>query len=417
MAGLTDRQGKHRLAWPEAGVSRVPFAIYSDPVLYTEEQQRLFRGPVWNFVGLEQEIPRPGDFRTLWIGDTPVVAVRDGDGEVNVLVNRCAHRGNLVCIQARGSAERLTCVYHNWSYDLKGRLLSVAFRHGVRNRGGMPADFDPAEHPMPRLRTETFCGLVFATFSDRVEGLSDYLGPEMCANIERVLGRPMTVLGTHAQFMPNNWKLYMENVRDSYHASLLHLFQSTFPINRLSMDGGIKLGHEGWHHLSYAIEATDRQEAQYNAKDLRAYKEGYRLADDSIFDNWSEYACGTTLAIQTVFPNFVVQQIQNSIALRLCLPKGPGDCELQWWILGAADDTEEQRRIRIRQSNLIGPSGLISMEDGVVGGWVQRATRNDPEAASFVEMGGRDVAPSQDSRATEVAIRGFWSAYRALMDL
>ena len=403
--------------WPDAGVSRVPYRVYSDPALYRDEQTRIFRGPVWSFLGLEQELPATGDYRTLYIGETPVIVVRDENGDINAMVNRCAHRGNLVCVARQGRAEdgRLTCVYHNWTFDLQGGLTSVAFAKGIGGKGGMPDDFDMSDHRLQKLRVECYRGLVFASFSDSAPALAAFLGEEMCANIDRVLGRRMTILGTFNQYMPNNWKLYMENVRDSYHASLLHLFFVNFRLNRLSMEGGIKLSDRGWHHISYSIAATDRDEAQYNADDLRAVDDNFGLADPGLIAAWPEYECGTTLAIQSLYPNFVLQQTMNSIALRLCVPKGPDACELMWWILGSEDDTAEQHRARVRQSNLVGPGGLISLEDGVIGGWVQRGTRGDPEKTSLVEMGGRDVEPSRDTRATEVSVRGFWNGYRDLM--
>ncbi len=403
-------------AWPDEGVSRVPYRVYADPAIHDREQQRIFRGPAWHFLGLEDEVPEACDYKTVHVGDTPVILARDEHGRLNAMVNRCVHRGNLVCIKARGNdGGRLTCVYHNWTYDLRGNLASVAFVNGIGGKGGMPKDFDRARHRLRALRVETVFGLVFATFSDDAPALDDYLGAEMRDNMERVLGRKMRVLGRYSQYMPNNWKLYMENVRDSYHASLLHLFFVTFRINRLSMDGGIKLSDRGWHHISYSIAATDRDEAEYDSAKLRAVEDDYRLADPALTEAWPEYDCGTTLAIQSIFPNFVLQQTMNSIALRLCVPKGPQACELSWWILGAEDDSEAERRMRIRQSNLIGPAGLISLEDGVIGGWVQRGTRGDPDETSLVEMGGRDVAPSKDSRVTEVAVRGFWNGYRDLM--
>ncbi len=404
-----------RMAWQKEGYSRIPYGVYTDPEVYAEEQQKLFRGPVWSFVGMEQEIQEVGDYRTNYIGETPVIVVRDKDGDVQVMVNRCAHRGNLVCIAREGNASELTCVYHNWRYDLKGNLVNVAFGKGVGNVGGMPDDFDPAQFGLHRLRVETLHGLIFATFSDAALPLRDFLGADMWANLDRVLGRDMELLGTFKQYMPNNWKLYMENVRDSYHASILHMFQATFRINRLSMKGGIRLSDNGWHHISYSIAETDREEAQYNSKVLLSVKDGYLLSDPSLVASWREYDCGTTLAIQSTYPNFVVQQIYNSIALRLCLPKGPEECELMWWVLGSADDTAEQREARIKQSNMVGPGGLISMEDGVVGGWVQRGSKHDPDLTTIVEMGGRDVAPTEEGRATEVSIRGFWKGYRELM--
>ncbi len=406
-----------QIKWPDDGVSRIPYQIYTDPKNYEREQESIFRGPIWSFVGMGQEIENPGDYQTTYIGDTPVIVLRDLDGEVQVIVNRCAHRGNLVCISKEGTTEELTCVYHNWRYDLQGNLQSVAFGKGVGKTGGMPDDFDQSKHGLQRLRTETYAGLIFATFSDTVAPLGEWLGEEMRENIDRVVGRGMVLLGTYSQYMPNNWKLYMENVRDSYHASILHMFQATFRINRLSMKGGIKLSDNGWHHISYSIAETDREEDQYDSKKLRAVKDGYSLADPTLVKGWREFDCGTTLAIQSVYPNFVVQQITNSLALRLCLPKGPEECELLWWVFGTPEDTDEQRDIRIKQSNMIGPGGVISMEDGVVGGWIQRGTRRDQDKTTIVEMGGRDVASSTEGRATEVSIRGFWRGYRDCMGI
>ena len=404
--------------WPGEGVSRVPYRIYSDPEIYEAEQDRIFRGPVWHFVMTDREIPEPGDYRRARIGDTPIVLVRGADGAINAMVNRCVHRGNLVCIDEAGSVDgRLTCVYHNWTYDLSGRLTSVAFQKGAGGKGGMPEDFDLSAHRMTPLRVAVYRGLAFVTLSAETPPLEDYLGPEMRANIDRVVGRDMTILGTYTQSMANNWKLYMENVRDSYHASLLHLFFTATRINRLSMEGGIRLSDRGWHHISYSIAATDREEPEYDPEKLRAADDGYDIADPRIVRGWPEYDCGTTLAIQSVFPNFVLQQTLNSIALRICVPNGPDACELSWRILGCADDSEAERAARVHQSNLIGPAGLISMEDGIVGSWVSQGIRRDPDKAALLEMGGRDVAPSPGSRATEVSVRGFWQGYRDLMGL
>ncbi len=411
---MTDPQLRE-FVWPDEGYSRIPYGVYTDAGVYQEEQQKIFRGPVWNFVGLEQEIPGIGDFRTIYIGETPVIVVRDDTGEVRVMVNRCAHRGNLVCVGTEGHVKELTCVYHNWRYDLQGKLINVAFGKGVDGKGGMPEDFELGNFGLQNLKTYSYAGLIFASFSDDPVAFEAFLGHEMLENMERVVGRDMELLGTYTQYMPNNWKLYMENVRDSYHASILHMFQATFRMNRLSMKGGIKLSENGWHHISYSVAETDREEHQYNSKTLLSVKDGYLLSDPRLVDMWREFDCGTTLAIQSTFPNFVVQQIYNSIALRLCVPRGPEECELMWWILGCADDTKEQRDVRVRQSNLVGPGGLISMEDGVVGGWVQRSSKQDPEKTTILEMGGRDVAPSEDGRTTEVSIRGFWKGFRDLM--
>lgn len=207
----------------DQGVAAVPYETYTDEALYALEQKKLFQGPVWNFLGLATEVPNVGDFKTASVGDTPVVLVRSAENQFSSFINRCAHRGATLCFEKTGHRENFTCVYHNWSYDLEGNLKSVAFHKGVCGIGGLPADFKHCDHNLVQLRVAEFCGLLFATFSDDTPPLQEFLGPEMVAHMERIFNRPILILGTYSQFMHNNWKLYMEDVKDSDHASLLHL--------------------------------------------------------------------------------------------------------------------------------------------------------------------------------------------------
>ena len=402
-------------AWPEAGVSRVPFRMFSDPEIYAEEQKRVFRGPIWNFLCLEIEIPTPGDWRLAVVGETPVVVTRDEHGAIHALVNRCAHKGALVCLQQRGNAKALTCVYHSWSYDLSGQLQSVAFRHGLRGKGGMPEDFDMSRHRMEKLRIEVFCGLVMGTFSDATPPMEEYLGETMARMIRRNLSRPYKLLGVHSQMIHNNWKLYAENVRDSYHATLLHTFYTTFKVNRLDMDGGMLLSDCGRHSISYAKRATLQQAEEY--KTIHSAQYGSALAAPQLLDAFTEFDDGITHVIQTVFPTMAVQHTLNSLAVRFFTPRGLDKTELFWMYLGYADDDAEKTRMRTRQSNLTGSAGLVSLEDGCINEFVQRGTRGSEDVTAVLEMGGRDVGSSDGSRATETGIRGFWQGYRALMGL
>ena len=120
------------------------------------------------------------------------------------------------------------------------------------------------------------------------------------------------------------------------------------------------------------------------------------------------------MQILSVFPNFVLQQIHNSVALRLVLPKGPDKTELQWIYLGFEDDDAAMTERRLLQSNLVGPAGYVSMEDGAVGGFVQRGVTAASGERAVVEMGG-SCTTGQGTRATEASVRGFWKAYRRHM--
>ena len=408
---------KPAVEWPSAGVSRVPFGIYTDQEIYQQEQEKIFRGDAWHFVGLALEIPNTGDYRANFIGDTPVFAVRDAQGEVKVFVNRCAHRGAMLCLETRGTKKDFTCIYHNWSYDFDGKLQSVAFRRGVKGQGGLPEDFDMGQHGLQRLRVETLNGLIFATFSTKVAPLREWLGPRMTGHIERIFHKPVKIIGAYVQGLHNNWKLYIENVKDAYHASLLHTFFSTFGLNRLTMNGALDLSDSGGHHISWsAMASDDAAGSEYQGNSLRAMNKDFDLADRGLLKTWPEFEDGVTHAIQGIFPTFIVQQVQNALAVRLAVPKGTEETELQWILFGYEDDTPEQQRMRIMQSNLVGPAGLVSMEDGAVGGFIQRSIQQDGDRNAVLEMGGREVE-SQKSRVSEASVRGFWKAYRGLMGI
>lgn len=403
------------LNWPDGGAARVPYRLFSDPEIHALEERRIFRGPVWNYLCLEIEIPDTGDFKTTTVGEIPVVVTRDADGAIHALVNRCAHKGALVCLKEKGNAKALHCVYHSWTYGLDGTLKGIAFRNGVQGKGGMPEDFDPADHRMTPLRVETFCGLVFATFSEAVPDVETFIGQDMAKFIRRNFDRPLKLLGVHTQMIHNNWKLYAENVRDSYHATLLHTFYTTFKVNRLDMDGGIILADDKWHHISYAKRHTLDEDAEYKAAGVHSVQFSSDLQGPGMLDAWDEFDDGITHSIQTLFPNLAIQFTLNSLAVRFFAPRGPGKTELFWYFLGYARDTDEQTRMRVMQANLTGSAGLVSLEDGCINEFVQRGTRGSEDENGFLEMGGRDVESSEASRATEAGIRGFWTGYRRIM--
>jgi anthranilate 1,2-dioxygenase large subunit len=403
--------------WPSDGVTRVPFWIFQDRDIYAAEQQRIFQGPSWNYLCLSVEVKNTGDFVTTFVGDTSVIVARDTDGELYAFENRCAHRGALIALESRGNTKDFTCVYHAWSYDRQGNLKGVAFKDGIKGKGGMPASFCMEQHNPRKLRLAEAFGIVFGSFSNDVPPLEEHLGEEIYSRIGRVMGgRTPVVLGRYTQALPNNWKLYMENVKDSYHASILHLFFTTFELNRLSQTGGIIVDPSGGHHISFsAIDTEAAGNNDYAQQNIRSDSE-FKLADPSLLQSFKEFPDNVTLQILSTFPTFILQQIQNAIAVRQVVPRGVDRTDLHWTLLGFAEDTPEQRLIRLKQANLVGPAGYISMEDGCVGGFVQRGIAGADGEQAVIEMGGAGTE-SSESRVTEASVRGFWKAYRAQMGL
>ncbi|HET8747110.1 MAG TPA: Rieske 2Fe-2S domain-containing protein, partial [Ramlibacter sp.] len=185
--------------WPQAGLTRVPYRLYGEEAVARQEQERIYHGATWNYLCLEAELPETGSYRTTFVGETPVVVVRDADGEIYSFENRCSHRGALIALERSGKVDNFQCVYHAWSYNCQGDLTGVAFEKGVKGKGGMPESFCKEAHGPRKLRIAVFCGLVFGSFSDDVPPIEEYLGPEICARIERVLHKPVQVIGRFTQ--------------------------------------------------------------------------------------------------------------------------------------------------------------------------------------------------------------------------
>ena len=104
--------------WPRGDFSRVPYDVFTDESIYRLENERIFRGPVWNYLCHEIELPQTGDFVTTWAGETHVVATRAGDGSLHAFENSCAHRGAKLITAVRGNSQRISWPFHVWTYTL-----------------------------------------------------------------------------------------------------------------------------------------------------------------------------------------------------------------------------------------------------------------------------------------------------------
>ena len=400
-------------AWPEAGVSRVPYWAYTDPQVYEQEMRLIFCGENWAYVGLEVEIPQPGDFKQSILGDRPVIMVRDEDGAVHVFVNRCAHRGVKLCRVPSGQVKRFTCPYHQWSYDLQGNLRGVPFHHGLKNNGGMPADFRREDYGLTALRTTVRHGAVFASFSEQIETFEDYLGPTMLTYFERVFdGRELRLLGYMRQHVPSNWKLMFENIKDPYHASLMHVFLVTFGLFRADQPSAVRMDASGRH--ACLISQRGAQRATQDTADIQNLREHLRLHDPRLLEPVREFPGEATVVMQTLWPNLIIQQQSNTLAMRQIVPRGPGAFELHWTFFGYADDTEEMTLKRLRQANLMGPAGLVSADDSEVMKLSQDGIALDPDAMGVIAMGGHGTEDAEHM-VTEVALRAFYHYYRQVM--
>ena len=201
--------------WEEGLVSP---AIHFDEETYRLEQDRVF-GTAWLVVGHEDMVRRPGDYITNYMGEVPVIVTRSRSGEIRVLINRCMHRGNQVCLFDRGNARAFTCSYHGWAYDNDGRLVAVPMeREFYRNE--LNKD-ELGLEPVPRV--ESFSGLLFASLDANAPPLDEWLGEDALWWLRHFvlveqLGGLEALPGFHRYRSPGNWKLISENfIGDDYH--------------------------------------------------------------------------------------------------------------------------------------------------------------------------------------------------------
>jgi phenylpropionate dioxygenase-like ring-hydroxylating dioxygenase large terminal subunit len=404
--------------WPAEGLKRIPDWVYTDKTIYQREVERIFHGRTWNYVALEAEIANPGDFIRSNVGPTPVVVARDQDGTIHVVENRCAHRAAEFCRELSGSVTEFVCPYHQWSYELNGRLRSVPFRRGVAGKGGMPADFDPARHGLRRLNVTAHRGVVFASYADDMESLADYLGPDILRELEATFdGRRLRVLGHYRHTLPGNWKLYHENLKDPYHATLLHTFLVTFGLLVAGNRSLMLSDASGRHGVMCSAKSDVTAVAQEHRAEMRAYKEGMCLADPRIMDFVDEFDSPWSVTMATIWPNLIVQREMNTLGIRQIVPTGPHEFIMKWTMFGFEGDDDAMTRHRLRQGNLMGPAGFLGLEDNEAIKFVQDGMRGVPGGGHLVELDPATATGTTDTLISEAAVRGMYRHWRAVMGL
>ena len=407
-----------RYVWPTEGLTRIPDWVYTDQTIYEREVEKIFHGRTWNYVALECEVPNPGDFIRSNVGPTPVVVVRAADCSINVFENRCSHRAAEFCRELSGNTKEFVCPYHQWSYDLHGNLAGIPFRRGVNGKGGMPADFNAAQHGLRRLNVTSHRGVVFASYVQDMEPLQDYLGPEVLKEFEATFdGRKPRLLGYYRHTLPGNWKLYHENLKDPYHATLLHTFLVTFGL-LVAGNRSLMLADATGRHGVMASAKSERKSISTDAKkEMRAYRDGMTLAEPRFMDFIEEFDSPWSVTMATIWPNLITQREMNTLGVRQIVPTGPHEFIMKWTMFGFEGDDDEMTRHRLRQGNLMGPAGFLGLEDNEAIKFVQDGMRHVPGRQHLVKLDPAVAAGTSDSLISEASIRAMYRHWRAEMGL
>ncbi|HSU07505.1 MAG TPA: aromatic ring-hydroxylating dioxygenase subunit alpha [Acetobacteraceae bacterium] len=189
----------------------LPQPFYTDAGVFELDLKGIYERR-WIFAALEGELREPGEYTVLTIARSSVVVLRDNEGQIGAFFNTCRHRGSTICPPGRGKARSLACPYHQWTYNLKGKLTYA---------GGMHGDFDPSGIALKPVAVETFGGMVFVCLADDPPNFAEFsstLGPYL---VPHDLAKAK--LAWQEDIVINaNWKLVVENSRECYHCPARH---------------------------------------------------------------------------------------------------------------------------------------------------------------------------------------------------
>ena len=403
---------------------RVAGALYTDPALFEREMDRIFHR-TWVWVAHESEIPKAGDFRTAWVGRRPVIVTRDRRGGINVLLNRCRHRGASVCETPKGNGNGFTCPYHAWSYSLDGALRGIPYPEGYEDV------VEKKDLPLQRLRVGTYAGMVFASFSEDIEPLEDFLGGARLW-IDRFMkqgaGYPVKVQGEHKFRFNGNWKIQLENTTDWYHFPIVHRsWMSSVDAETASMlsimtdETAVTHALGNGHSVSVSVaehadldvdDGTEKLQDRFShiveelSKDLPPEK--VRRIVRSL------HGAGFNL---NLFPNVAM----SMAFFRVLRPLSVNETEIRHVALGLDGGPEIVNRERLRiHEHFQGPFGFGSPDDAEAWNRVQRGVAGAADMPILVNRGlGRekpnDLGQPTSHATDETGMREAYAMWKRMM--
>lgn len=379
---------------------RVHSSIFTDEQIFQDEMERIFHR-TWLFALHESEIPEPGDFKRIQLGRFPIIATRDEKGEIQLLINRCRHRGAQVCEAQRGNAKRFQCWYHGWTYDSGGDLV------GVTGPEGYDKNFKAEQHALGKVpRVDSYRGFVFASLAEDGMSLDQYLGSTRelidvmvdSSPVGQIEVKPGVVNKTMYR---GNWKqIGMDGYHPHYvHVSVFKIFgerenttgsavgalhlEDPFSDASQSRTRGFPNGH-----ACLDFRAQRRPQAAAAIEDLQRKEEGRQYVEDMIA------AYGRERAEELIawhgdphlglFPN--LQLIHDHV--RVVVPISPGETEVLMYpvFLKGVGPSINGKRLRAHEA-FYGPAAAGSPDDAEIFERTQRGLLADRQPWVLLSRG------------------------------
>ena len=407
---------------------RIHSSLLHDPEAFTEEMDRIFiRG--WVFVGHESEIKSQGDWVTRQLGNESVIMVRDHDDSINVLANRCAHRGTTLCWEHQGNNSLFQCTYHNWRFGLDGAVRAIPFPDGYAEPKEQ-AGLDRAG------QIDSHRGFVFANLDGRAGPLDDHLGAAGYELIDRLCdlsptGKVDLSKGWIAHRVQSNWKLWPESDSDGYHVGFVHasLSASTDTYYDEVAVGGDAVSSSravdyGNGHLELDWRPSYKKELSWlgvTRDKVPGYCEGLaarvgtEAAEQMLWD-------GPPHAF--LFPNLFL----GELVIAIVEPLGPGEMIHRHTSVQFEGVEKDFNQRLLRQTEAaVGPASFITSDDAVTAERIQAGIAGTHRSWVDQDRGWIDLsrglhreevdeAGTRSSDASdETTNRGFWRRYLEVM--
>lgn len=399
---------------------KVHGSLYTDRSIFARELAKIWY-TTWVFVGHESEVPEPNDYVRKRLGLQDVVMTRDKDGEVHLLLNRCAHRGNQVCDDDKGNSSSFRCPYHGWTYRNTGELLGYPYNQGYGGKNKL----DLGMGKVPRVAS--YHGFVFGSFAEEGPSLIEHLGAA-AGEIDRLVGlSPEGKVELSAGWLQHktraNWKLLAENETDGYHPQFVHgsIFGVTgSPIGALYSDASTAVTR----NLGNGHSENDlRPEFRKFDEPMRWFGTTADRVPDYVAAMRAKHGAeAERLMVEgaphvMIFPNLFIAEIQ----VFNIQPVAVGECIQYATAVQLAGAPELNKRMISQSIGSVGPAGMLLADDTEMYERNQRGVETlSPEWLDVRRGLGREQVDENGftigTATDETGMRGFWAHYKSLME-
>jgi phenylpropionate dioxygenase-like ring-hydroxylating dioxygenase large terminal subunit len=394
---------------------RVDRRVYLDAAIFEQEQRAIFNR-CWLYAAHASELANPGDFVTRTIAGRSLIVARGNDGELRALRNTCAHRGTMVCKEARGNTRAFQCPYHAWTYDTRGRLRGLPGREGYGDR------FVIDEIGLEQVRLESYRDFLFVTFATDASSLVDYLAGAaeyLDLVIDQSFGRGMEVVpGTQLYGIAANWKMLAENSIDTYHVVSLHRRYLDYvadqgvrqepPVGRTYELGN---GHAVADYSPPSVKPVAFWGPPMPASHRPVVAALQRRLAEMYGDDRAR-RIGQTYRQLLIFPNLVVNDT-CATTVRSFQPVGHDRMHVTAWALVPRDQSADDRALTLSSYlTFFGPGGFATPDDIEILESCQRVFASGEQRWSDCSRGMHRPESRYDD---ELQVRAFWRRWQELM--